>query len=343
MNEFPVITRSDVLNCSFSAWYDKFKGHTIKSRIVKPLSNEFIQYLLADGVMLPLDPNGNQQQPYVTEIDDSSETNVDWDEDDDEAPSFPDLEHQIEAAIRELGGAVFPKMNWSSPKDASWITLGSTLKCQNSVDIFLLLKSSDFIVHDLEHAFDSTTEVESEAQSSEGLEYELVLRKWYELSPSMEFRCFIRDHVLLAISQRDSSNYYSFLQEIRDDIESAISEFFLRQVRGKFSNANYVFDVYVNRSTLKVVIVDFNPFSVETDALLYSWPEILQMSTAPCRPLLRIVESQMEASQSTAPAFTANRLPMDVIDLSNGRDIADFAKRFDEELRLAADLNRNKS
>ena len=45
---------------------------------------------------------------------------VSWDEDDDnnevEAPSFPVLIEAIEKSIGQLGGAVFPKLNWSSPR-----------------------------------------------------------------------------------------------------------------------------------------------------------------------------------------------------------------------------------
>lgn len=31
-------------------------------------------------------------------------------------PSFPELQEQIRDAIEELGGTVFPKLNWSSPR-----------------------------------------------------------------------------------------------------------------------------------------------------------------------------------------------------------------------------------
>lgn len=43
---------------------------------------------------------------------------VSWDDDDNEveAPSFPGLIDAIEKSISQLGGAVFPKLNWSSPR-----------------------------------------------------------------------------------------------------------------------------------------------------------------------------------------------------------------------------------
>ena len=42
---------------------------------------------------------------------------VSWDDDDEvEVPSFPGLVEDIEKSISQLGGAVFPKLNWSSPR-----------------------------------------------------------------------------------------------------------------------------------------------------------------------------------------------------------------------------------
>ena len=50
---FPPLTKQHIVNCSFSSWYNKFKSVTIKSKIIKPLSKEFIDYLHADSVFLP--------------------------------------------------------------------------------------------------------------------------------------------------------------------------------------------------------------------------------------------------------------------------------------------------
>ena len=53
LNSFPPLTKQHVVNCSFSSWYNKFRSITIKSKIIKPLPKEFIDYLHADGVFLP--------------------------------------------------------------------------------------------------------------------------------------------------------------------------------------------------------------------------------------------------------------------------------------------------
>lgn len=50
---FPRITEQHIRNCSFSSWYENFKRVTLKSKIIKPLPEEFIKYLHADSVYLP--------------------------------------------------------------------------------------------------------------------------------------------------------------------------------------------------------------------------------------------------------------------------------------------------
>lgn len=155
------------------------------------------------------------------------------------APSFPDLEGNIQDAITQLGGKVFPKLNWSSPKDATWIATTQTLECQNPADVFLLLKSSDFVVHDLSHSYDHC--IDKHEHDKDKMEFELVLRKWYDLAPSMEFRCFVRDNKLVGICQRDYTNFYEFLGTIMDEIEKAIVEFYDAVVKGAFPDPNCKF------------------------------------------------------------------------------------------------------
>ena len=61
----------------------------------------------------------------------------------------------------------------------------------------MLLKSSDFVLHDIskETVFEGC--LPDDAASSPNYELELVLRKWYLVDPSREFRCFVRGGKLL--------------------------------------------------------------------------------------------------------------------------------------------------
>ena len=146
---------------------------TIESSIIRPLPNDFITYLLDDGVRLPncaMKVSSCLNDNYVartTTMDEEEETNYDdYDDDDDNVNeplqqkeySFPELTSQIQTVLNNYttksgGGGCFPKLNWSSPRDATWINCG-TLKCTKPGDIYLLLKCSDFITFDLEKAWD---------------------------------------------------------------------------------------------------------------------------------------------------------------------------------------------
>ena len=63
--------------------------------------------------------------------DDSDDDATQWSDDDDvtECPSFPEFHRVLTDAISDLGGSVFPKLNWSSPKDATWMGFANSLRC----------------------------------------------------------------------------------------------------------------------------------------------------------------------------------------------------------------------
>ena len=72
---------------------------------------------------------------------------------------------------------------------------GPPLKCTTVDDVYLLLKSSDFVTHDLDHAYDDCEDADQgDARSPE---YRLVLKKWFAMPKSHEFRCFVRDRKLI--------------------------------------------------------------------------------------------------------------------------------------------------
>lgn len=198
----PSPTTEEVFKCQFSSWYDMFRNVdqqrsnvTIKSVVIRPLPSSFIEFLQSDGVRLPLGATevsscapSEQEGEYVWSSSSGEGDSHDDDGDEQITPrqfSFPELNRQIQEGIEELGDSVVPKLNWSAPKDATWINNG-TLKCQTPGDVYLLLKSSDFVMHDITHAVEDPSSVE----------YELVLRKWCNLHPSMEFRCFVYNHEL---------------------------------------------------------------------------------------------------------------------------------------------------
>jgi hypothetical protein len=59
---FPPLTRSAVVNCSFSSWYPTFRRHSPKASVIKPLEPAFIEYLESDGLFVP---EGSDAEKYA--------------------------------------------------------------------------------------------------------------------------------------------------------------------------------------------------------------------------------------------------------------------------------------
>lgn len=70
---------------------------------------------------------------------------------------------------------------------------GNSMRCTDAAEVFLLLKSSDFVAHDLSHCY-ATCEDRDRTRPDQ---FVLVLRRWYDLDVSMEFRCFVAHRQLI--------------------------------------------------------------------------------------------------------------------------------------------------
>lgn len=94
-------------------------------------------------------------------------------------------------------------------------------------------------------------------------------------------------------------------------------------------------DVYLTRDQSRTFIVDFNPYSSSTDPLLFTYPELGDLSTTTTEPVLRVIESESSAA-GALPRYSHNRYPKDVVELSEGQSVAEFAKVWGEKLKDAA-------
>ncbi|KAL8754333.1 MAG: hypothetical protein Q9184_005140 [Pyrenodesmia sp. 2 TL-2023] len=272
----------------------RYRSLTPKARLI-PLTAPFLSYLRADGILLPLEET--DADPFSSTETDSgifsststptgSPTNSDSDSDiyTDPSLSWPEIHSAVASTIGELGGNVVPKLNWSAPKDATWINATHTMECRSPNDVYLLLKSSDFVTHDLEQAFDGCSPspspdnaIESNSNNNDTIPYHLILRKTIPaLATSLEFRCFVRARTLLCVCQRDL-NHYDFLPNLTGTLRLRIQAFFEESLKGTFEDENWVFDVYIPPPHRRVWLIDVNPWAPRTDPLLFSWMEILGM------------------------------------------------------------------
>ncbi|XP_054163718.1 cell division cycle protein 123 homolog [Oppia nitens] len=312
-----MLSSQHVLNCSFSKWYPLFGHISINSQVIK-LSEDFIKYLLSDGIVLPKSDNNGEDLNGWSDDNDNDEDNGSNDGSDDDSVNdieFVDIEQQMKQTLGRFG-SVFVKLNWSSCEDSQWMSLTGT-QCLQTQDIYLLLKSSDKIVHDLTQPFKYCLDVIED--NSPHIEYELILKKWIDINPSMEFRCFIADNQIIGITQRDVRSYYEHIHQQKEDIIGDIQRFFGRHLKNKFFDEDFVIDVY-RPDRGQVILIDINPFGKLTDSLLFDWQEIFdnknngQINET---PEFRYLTSDLGVQPQR---YTMNSIP---VDLLNGYTIND--------------------
>ncbi|GLI65690.1 hypothetical protein VaNZ11_009297 [Volvox africanus] len=333
---------------------------------------------------------------------------------------FPQLRAAVDSAIASLGGRVVPKLNWSCPSDALWVSASGSLACRNADEVLLLLKCSDRVAHDVallaaaaEAARTSNAAVTAATDASAGasgsgvsepkseevetaalketvsgcsgevaaavrwdvapsegpsapgpsdqcsagqphqeasgptrdavpspqqprqmsdrqhqnqlptdlgdstgfggagsvsvggstavkvkegeedgpvsfnrhlgaslsflaLKPVLVLKKWYDIRREREFRCFVRDGELVAVSQRDVSQTFPALTtEVVADVRQRLWRFWQDKMQGSLPLTEFAFDVYVPTDVSTTArLVDINPLTDTTSPLLYDWAEL---------------------------------------------------------------------
>lgn len=181
----------------------------------------------------------------------------------------------------------------------------------------------------------------------------------------------------MAITQRDP-NYYPFLRSLRPHIVSRIRELFTKRLKFTFPEADFSFDVYIPEASYddevnrlgRARLIDINPWAPRTDTILFGWDELLginvkrpviggPMSTQDQdesevesesdddeegeeedRPELRLVEKDDPAAYNfSSPAFSAHKLPKDVVDASQAgegggmRELAETLREFERGRR----------
>jgi hypothetical protein len=120
-------TRADVDACALPSWHARFAGITARA-VTLPLSDDFVRFLLADGLVLDDDNDNDNDNDHDDEEEDDGDDDGEWshsgDDGDDEsdrpdatANAFVDLRASVSAALEQLGGGVFVKLAWSAPRD----------------------------------------------------------------------------------------------------------------------------------------------------------------------------------------------------------------------------------
>ncbi|XP_043253438.1 cell division cycle protein 123 homolog isoform X2 [Colletes gigas] len=248
--------------CSFLSWYPQFRKHSLEATILH-IPNEVVKYLQHDAFILPFEArtHGLESAKWTDGspvVDEEPQLELE--------PMFQGFSRKIQDIIDDYG-AVFIKCNWSSPSDATWVVPTKTLKCKTLEDIYLLLKSSDRIMDDLNN-------VRNYENRGIPLKACLVLKKWQDINPCTEFRCFVIENELTAISQRDISQYHSYNESEKYNIQTDIESLFMERIKDRFLLNNYSFDVVRNKKN-ETMIVDFGTLDESaTDGTLFTYEEL---------------------------------------------------------------------
>ncbi|KAI6109635.1 D123-domain-containing protein [Pisolithus sp. B1] len=317
-----------ILAFQFTNWYPSFTRVSPESAAIRPLGKDFKHLLEPDSIFVPEGSEDVLVEKFWSRVVENTLSDDSDDEREDIATagerfSLPVLNERIRFVIREYK-AVFPKLNFSSLKDASWVLPASSpLKCTTPGVIYLLLKSSDFITHDfsIESVFDGCR-----TDNLPVYELELILRKWYPVDRSCEVGCFILT-TATGIMQRDT-NFYDFMidLEIQKTIRTTFCNLWERVVRPNWN--------FPQKDCGHVI--DFNPYAPHTDLLLFTYEELREVLSKATRdasvrrkflPELRVIDSLLHpAATRSMPAYQHNRVPIEALTLSEGRNIVEFGE-----------------
>lgn len=103
----------------------------------------------------------------------------------------------------------------------------------------------------------------------------VVVRKWVDIEPMMEFRCFVVNGRVTAISQYYSTIFFPELASKKDHLAAAIIDKLERQVYPRLRSSHggdppLIIDFCFTR-TNDLLVVEVNPWGESTHACLFDW------------------------------------------------------------------------
>mmetsp|Transcript_9499 Transcript_9499/g.10498 ORF Transcript_9499/g.10498 Transcript_9499/m.10498 type:complete len:378 (-) Transcript_9499:58-1191(-) len=266
-----------------TSWYNQLSTHTFKT--------EFVQLDVNDvNALLSLtDANGNVDTITDAEI----------------LELLSSLTKRIDTALSNFDNGVFIKLDSRSPKDALSLEFDDDNVKQSIVDeIKRLSKCNDDAkptvatkeaLSGLLIALAKTSRITTGKQAicllgqsrrvredlmgihkllQYGLSTCIVLRAWDDVlveHPEREFRGFVCNNKLNALSQYDYLTCYESLVTKKDHLQQVVKSAFEKHFKQALSNhENYVIDFYVDNND-NVYIIELNSFESWTGGCLFSW------------------------------------------------------------------------
>lgn len=163
-----------------------------------------------------------------------------------------------------------------------------SLKVTDEVQALNLILSSERVYYDLNAVLDCQKVKDEQITNTNNIELydwnnHIIVRQWNDrLDPSMEFRCFVHQSKLTAITQYDYHCKYYHLQD--DQVVQRIKITLIKYWQDKIQPllgplpeqySNYVIDIGLleNRSKNEYdcIVIEMNPFKTSTGGSLFDW------------------------------------------------------------------------
>ncbi|POW14330.1 hypothetical protein PSTT_03054, partial [Puccinia striiformis] len=332
--------------------------YTFQSTIIT-LDQAFIEYLRDNCHGLHLPEDLTPVSTYTSQLSDSEDGNDIGEVSPTASPSssrsssppprysFPELTKSITETIEMYGGSVFPKLNWSAPQDAGFLLVSGDgpLRCRSAMDVYMLLKGSDCIFHDLD-----VHEKIPQASSDSPLPVVLVLREWFNLNPAHEFRCFVRDRKLI---DPRLITIFCFQKKLDNRLLGELEDFLTRSLFLNSTcptNPTKIASSTSSSTPIKpnLKLVDINPYATYIDPCLFSYEELeqsLSITTTSCATvdqthlthIVKLVESEHPHQNFRASKFQTSKLPAEFINFSQNQGVEqlsdEFKRMLDSETR----------
>ena len=100
----------------------------------------------------------------------------------------------------------------------------------------------------------------------------ICLRPFRRMNRTREFRLFIRNGELNAMSQYHLTRHFRRLEGIKENLWSRC-QLFINAKSWRLPKEPLVMDIYFTSNYERIMIVDLNPWSGETDPKLFKWDE----------------------------------------------------------------------
>eukprot|EP01080_Neovahlkampfia_damariscottae_P003788 gene3788-6949_t len=155
------------------------------------------------------------------------------------------------------------KMELNSIGHALIIATNKMMKIENSRDAIELLIKSSRVYEDLSKNI---------SFGKEHYQSKLILREWIPEvvdHPEMEFRCFVHEKNLHAVSQYFCDTVFPNLLNQKEEIKKRLIKFYEEVVKDLVPHKSFVVDFFVGKD--KVYIIELNPFHIGAGACLFSW------------------------------------------------------------------------